>query len=213
MVADIHPAFREGLSRLLGDEDDLLVVARAEDGEEVVRLAGETNPDVVIIDIFIPKMDSVAVVKRLKADTPEVKVLMVGAHTYESYIIASIKAGASGYILKTAPIAEVVSAVRLLYRGECVFGENALSKIVQNLVTSGDVGPATSRVLHHRELQVLKLVGKGFSNKETADSLSISVHTVQSHLARIFSKLGVNSRTEAVNTALQKGLFSIRDLN
>ncbi len=137
---------------------------------------------------------------------------MVGAHTYESYIIATVKVGASGYILKTAPIAEVVNAVRLLHRGGCVFYENALSKIAQNLSSTGDAGKSRPKILHHREIQVLKLTGKGYGNKEIAEHLNISVHTVQSHLSRVFTKLGVHSRTEAVNTALQKGLFSIRDL-
>jgi two-component system, NarL family, response regulator NreC len=213
LIADIHPAFREGLSRLFNDEEDLLVVATVEDGEKAVHLAREHQPDVAIIDIFIPKIDSVEAVRQIKVHSPLTRILMIGAHTYESYIIATVKVGASGYILKTAPIAEMVNAVRLLHHGGCVFYENALSKIAQNLSSDGEAGKSRPRILHHRELQVLKLAGKGFGNKEIADHLNISVHTVQSHLSRVFTKLSVHSRTEAVNTALQKGLFSIRDLN
>jgi DNA-binding NarL/FixJ family response regulator len=211
LVADIHPAFREGLSRLLADDPGLSVVAQAADGAEALSLAGESQPDVVIVDIFITLLDSVELTRELGRVCPDTKVIVVGAHVYESYVIATIKAGAVGYLLKTAPIEEIRRAVYLVQRGGTVFDLAALGTIVQNL-RGGAGDEAGHGGLHPRELQVLTLVARGGGNKEIAEQLNISIHTVQSHLSRIFSKLGVSSRTEAVNVALRRRFFTVRDL-
>jgi len=213
LVADIHPAFREGLSRLLADDLELAVVAQAADGREALTLAREHRPDVIIVDIFITKLDSVDLVRELRRVCPATRALMVGAHVYESYVVASIRAGARGYLLKTAPIEEFRRAVHLIHQGGSVFEADALATIVQNLRGGSYEDEPGHRTLHPRELQVLKLVATGRGNKEIAARLSISIHTVQSHLSRIFGKLGVGSRTEAVNVALQRGLFTVRDLS
>lgn len=212
MVADIHPAFREGLSRLLADDPELAVVAQAADGREALALARQHRPDVAIVDIFITKLDSVDLVREFKRVTPQIRALMVGAHVYESYVVAAIRAGAMGYLLKTAPILEFRRAVHLINAGGSVFEAEALAAMVQNLRGGSHEDEPGHKGLHPRELQVLKLVATGRGNKEIADRLHISIHTVQSHLSRIFGKLGAGTRTEAVNLALQRGLFTVRDL-
>lgn len=211
LVADIHPAFREGLSRLLADDPGLSVVAQAADGAQALALAREFQPDVVIVDIFITLLDSVELTRELGRVCPDTKVIAVGAHVYESYVIAMIKAGAVGYLLKTAPIEEIRRTVYLVHRGGTVFDLAALGTIVQNL-RGGTGDEAGHGGMHPRELQVLTLVARGCGNKEIAERLSISIHTVQSHLSRIFTKLGVSSRTEAVNVALRRRFFTVRDL-
>ena len=212
LVADDHPAFRDGLCRFLEEEEDLEVVARPNDGEEAAALAAQQRPDVAIIDVAMPKLNGIEAAKRIKAASPKTAILMVSAYGYESYLLASLRAGVAGYMLKNAPVDELISAVRMVHNGEGVFDLKAVSKILGRLSTqAGDEGRAVGE-LHRREIQVLKLAARGLSNKGIAGELGISERTVQAHMVNIFKKLEVGSRTEAVLRALREGWLSLDDL-
>jgi len=212
LIADDHPAFRDGLCRLLEDMPDITVVARAADGREAVRRVGELTPDVAIIDITMPELDGLEATKQIKAANPETRVLIVSAHSFGSYVLAALKAGAAGYVLKTAALDEIVNAVRLINAGEGVFDLKAGGRVIQRLAGKFGDGWETEVLLHPRELEVLKSAARGLGNKEIAREMVISERTVHSHLINIFRKLKVGSRTEAVLHALKEGWITLEDL-
>ena len=212
MVADDHPAFREGLCRCLGDEEDLEVVGSSGDGEEAVRMARELLPDVVIIDVAMPKLDGIEATRQIKARCPNTAMLIISAYSYQSYLLASMRAGASGYLLKNAPINELVNAIRMVYAGRAIFDFKTVGKILRRIADDGGEERRGLEELRPRELEVLKQVARGISNREIASSLAISERTVQTHLVNIFRKLGVGSRTEAVLHALKEGWLTLDDL-
>ena len=212
LVADDHPAFQEGLCRILEDEEDLEVIAKPADGDEAVSLARELLPDVAIIDVAMPGLNGIDAAKQIKAACPGTAIFMISAYGYESYLVASLRAGVAGYMLKTAPINELISAVRLVSAGEAVFDLKAVSKVLHRLAADKGADSRGAATLHSRELEVLRLVGKGMSNKEISIELEISERTVQTHMVNIFRKLGVGSRTEAVLRALRDGWLTLNDL-
>lgn len=212
LLADDHPAFREGLSRLLYEEGDVEVVAKTADGEEAVKLVKELQPDVALLDVSMPKLNGIEAAKQIKASCPQTAILMVSAYGYESYLLASLQAGAAGYLLKNAPLRELINAVRSVNSGQGVFDLKATGKVLRRLATGNGDNKATLEELHHRELEVLKLVAKGIGNKEIARQLDVSERTVQTHLVNIFKKLGVSSRTEAAIHALKEGWVTLDDL-
>jgi len=211
LVADDHPTFREGLVRILAEEEDMEVVAQAANGEEAVQLATRLCPDVAIMDVAMPKLNGIDATKSIKSACPNSAILIISAYGYEPYVFGALEAGASGYLLKNARVWELVAAIRSLHAGETVLDPAAARKVFSRLSHTGRDGD-TSQELHQRELDVLKLAAKGMSNKEIAGALSISVRTVQAHLVNVFTKLEVNSRTEAVVRALREGWFTLDDL-
>jgi len=212
LVADDHPAFREGLCRLLEDEKDLDIVAKAENGEQAVKMALQMKPDVVVIDVDMPGLNGIEAAKRIKAVYPTTAILMVSAFSYQSYILAALRVGAAGYLLKSAPLRELVSAIRLVHAGEGIFDLKATSKILYRLTAENGDDFRALEPLNHRELDVLRLAAKGMSNRGIAEKLFISARTVQTHLVNIFGKLQVGSRTEAVLRALKEGWLTFDDL-
>lgn len=215
LLADDHPSFREGLCRLLEEENDLAVVAQAGDGEEAVRLAREILPDIAIVDVSMPKLDGIQATSQIKAACPATAVLIMSAYGNESYVVGAVEAGASGYLSKGVQVRELVAAIRSLHAGETVLDPQAARKVFSRLTRASGavVSEAAPAELHPRELEVLRLAAKGKSNKEIAEELSISVRTVQSHLTNIFNKLDISSRTEAVLHALRAGWFTLEDLS
>lgn len=212
LVADDHPAFREGLVQIMAEQGDIEVIAQAGDGEEAVKLASQLRPDVAVLDVAMPKLNGIEATKSIKAACPNTAVLIVSAYAYGPYVLGAIEAGASGYLLKDARLWELVSAVRSLHAGEKVLDPAVARKVLDRLPYATGKSREAFPHLHQRELEVLKLTAKGLSNKEIASALSISVRTVQAHLVNIFTKLGVKSRTEAVIHALREGWFTIDDL-
>lgn len=214
LLADDHRAFREGLSRILGEEDGLEIVAVAGDGEEAVRLAAELQPDVAIVDVAMPVLSGIEAIKHMKVKSPETAIIVLSAYDYESYVLPSMEAGASAYLLKTVGIREIASAVRAVHDGQTVLGPTASRRILSRLgngageVTRG----AAFRHLHQRELEVLRLGAGGLSNREIAAKLVIGERTVQTHFRNILRKLGVGSRTEAVLRGLREGWITLDDL-
>lgn len=190
-------------------------MGEAADGEEAVNLAHELQPDVVVMDVRMPKMSGVEATRRIKAECPQVRVLVLTAHDDDEYVFALLQAGANGYLLKTAEIDELVKAIRTVAAGQSTLAPTVAGKVVAQF-TSGKGIPEvlTNNQDQHegltdRELGILQLVGKGLSNKQIGQKLFISDRTVQAHLSNIFSKLGVGSRTEAVMYAVRKGWITI----
>ena len=212
LVADDHSIFREGLCQLLEGEEDLEVVAKAADGEEAVRLAKELVPDMAIIDVIMPKINDIEAVRQIKEACPTTAILVLSAYNYESYLLASVQAGAAGYLLKDTPLHELLCAIRAVHAGKVVFDLKAAGEMLHYLAPGKGGERRDLEKLHHREMEVLKLAAKGISNKEIAAQMAISERTVQTHMVNIFRKLEVSSRTEAALRALKEGWFILNDL-
>lgn len=207
LIADDHGVLRAGLRALLNAEAGLEVVGEAADGHEVMRLLGELCPDVVVLDISMPGPDGVAITQQIKQVSPDARVLILTVHEDEGLLRAAIRAGASGYILKRAAEAELISAIYAAWRGELYVHPamtRALLKDLHPTLTS-DATPAER--LTPREGEVLRLIAEGNTNRQIAELLTISVRTAESHRANLMSKLGFNSRVELVRYAKRHGLL------
>ena len=214
LIADDHAVVREGTRQILEQEPDLKVVAEAADGEEAVKLAGSSKPDVAIIDIAMPKVDGIEATKQIKALYPAVAVLILTAYDDDQFVFGLLEAGAAGYLLKSVRGRELVDAVRRVYAGESVLHPAIARKVLNRFVPSPDklAGQKPLEVLSDREMEVLKLAAKGMSNQDIASELVLSLRTVQAHLGHIFNKLQVSSRTEAVVCALKEGWVTLKDI-
>jgi len=214
LIADDHAVVREGTRQILEQEPDLDVVAEAADGEEAVRLADSSKPDVAIIDIAMPKVDGVEATKQVKALHPDIAVLILTAYDDDQFVFGLLEAGAAGYLLKSVRGRELVDAVRRIHAGESVLHPTIARKVLNRFVPSPDklTRQKPSEVLSDREMDVLKLAAKGLSNQDIANNLCLSLRTVQAHLGHIFNKLQVSSRTEAVVHALKEGWVTLEDI-
>ncbi|MEY9913038.1 DNA-binding NarL/FixJ family response regulator [Catenulispora sp. MAP12-49] len=201
LIVDDHPVVRAGLTGMLAAEPDLDVVAEAADGAEAVRLALELAPDVVLMDLRMAGVDGVEATARLAAAAPAVKVLILTTYDTDADIVRAVEAGATGYLLKDTPRADLAEAVRLAARGETVLAPAVAAKLVNRMRT-----PA-AQPLTPREREVLALVARGLANAEIGRELFISEATVKTHLVRVFGKLGVDDRTAAVTKAMAQGLL------
>lgn len=209
VLAEDHLVMREGTRHILEEHPDLRVVGEAGDGEEALQLVERLQPDVAIVDIRMPKLNGIEVVRKMKECCPGTKALMLTAYDDDDYILAAMEAGASGYLLKTAQARELVESVRIVHQGEPVLHPAIAVKIARLWAQRGvPVRDAPAEQLTPRELDVLQLAAEGLRNRAIADRLSISVRTVEGHFNSIFAKLGVSSRVEAVLYALSKHLVT-----
>jgi NarL family two-component system response regulator LiaR len=193
---------------------DIDVVAEASDGEAAVDLSSKFKPDVVVMDIVMPKVSGIEATKLIKKASPKSKVLILTAYDDDRYIIGLLEAGAVGYLLKSARGKDLVDAVRTVHSGESVLHPTIIAKLLRYSIRQQAVNgqQKTGGQLSNRELEVLKLTSKGMSNKEMADNLSVSVRTVKAHLGSIFNKLSVSSRTEAIVKGVREGLLVMEKL-
>ncbi len=213
VIADDHAVVREGTHALLEREEDMEVVGEASDGEEAVKIIEKTVPDVAILDISMPKLNGIEVTRQIKPRFPSIAILILTAYDNDEYVFALLEAGAAGYLLKDVHGNEIVDAVRSVYAGESVLHPTIARKVIQRAITGPAAKDAKSEIeLSERELEVLKLAARGKNNKEIADSLCISIRTVQGHVNGIFHKLGVGSRTEAIFQSVKRGWLSFEDL-
>jgi DNA-binding NarL/FixJ family response regulator len=210
VLADDHAVVRKGIREFLEEEGDIEVVAEATTGAEAVAFTLEHRPDVAVLDIQMPEMTGVEAARQIKTKAPEVQVLVLTAYDDDPYIFAMLQAGASGYVLKNAPSEELVRAVRAVAQGESALDPAVTAKVMAQLASGKPAGAqAAVEGLTERELDVLRLAAKGHTNRAIGRELNISDRTVQGHLANIFGKLGVNTRTEAVLLAMKQGWLTL----
>jgi two-component system, NarL family, response regulator LiaR len=214
VVADDHSVVREGTRTLLERQEDMEVVGEAADGEEALKVIEEKKPDVAILDISMPKLSGIEVTRQIKPRFPSLAILVLTAYDNDEYIFALLEAGAAGYLLKDVPGNEIVEAVRSVHSGESVLHPSIARKVIQRAITgtAKAIEEKSELDLSDREKEVLKLAARGLNNKDIADSLCISIRTVQGHINSIFRKLGVGSRTEAVFQSVKRGWLSFEDL-
>lgn len=206
LLADDHAVVRKGIREFLEEDPNIAVVAEATNGQEALRLAAEHSPDVAVLDIQMPIMNGIDATIQIKAQLPMVRVLVLTAYDDDPYIFALLRSGADGYILKNVDADEMIRAVKSVAEGGKVLDPAVAARVVARM-TTGKPAAASEQVepLSERELDVLRLAGQGLTNKAIGHALSISDRTVQGHLANIYGKLGVASRTEAVTKALKVG--------
>lgn len=211
LIADDHPPFAQGLARLLNENPDLEPAGIADNGEEAVRLARELRPDVVVMDVSMPRLNGIKATRLIKRDLPGTSVLVLSAYGYHPYVLSALEAGAAGYLLKNVPLRELLNAIRAVRVGETVLDPTVAEKLLRSLAKPLSTTRASSG-LSPREVEMLRLGAQGLSNKEIAKQLFVSERTVQAHFTNVFQKLDVGSRIEAVLRALKEGWFSLDDL-
>ncbi|MCL4294493.1 MAG: response regulator transcription factor [Anaerolineae bacterium] len=210
VLADDHTVVRKGIRDFLEEEDDIQVVAEATTGAEAVALTLEHRPEVAVLDIQMPEMTGIEAARQIKAKIPEVQVLVLTAYDDDPYIFAMLQAGASGYVLKNAPSEELIRAVRTVAAGGSALDPTVTAKVMAQLSSGKPLGAqAVIEKLTQRELDVLRLAARGHTNRAIGLELGISDRTVQGHLANIFGKLGVATRTEAVLLAMKQGWITL----
>jgi DNA-binding NarL/FixJ family response regulator len=207
LVADDHPIVRSGLKRLIDEQADMRVVADAADGAEAVKQALAEEIDLAILDVSMPKKTGIQAAEELHKRKPELKLLMLSMYDSEQFLFESLRAGASGYVLKSDADQDIVEAVRRTMRGQSFLYPSAISTLVKDFVDRGRPDGEEFDVLTPRELQVLKLIAEAYTSKQIAQELVISVKTVERHRQNILDKLGMSDRVELTRYAIRRGLI------
>jgi DNA-binding NarL/FixJ family response regulator len=208
LIVDDHPVVREGIGAMLRREPDFKIVGEATNGLEAVEKSRELNPDVVLMDLRMPEMDGVEAITHIKSEQPDIRFIILTTFSDDEYIFRGIAAGARAYLLKDAPRDELFKAIRAVSRGESLIQPVVASKVLDKLAELSRKGPS-AETLSDREIEVLRLMAKGVSNRDIGDQLSITQSTVKTHITSIFQKLNVTTRTEAVTTALRRGIIQL----
>ncbi|HUW01340.1 MAG TPA: response regulator transcription factor [Acidimicrobiales bacterium] len=215
MVCDDHALFRRGLRMVLESEDDMVVVAEAEDGVEAVRRAVESEPDVVLMDVRMPNATGLEAARLIAESVPSARIVMLTVSDDEQDLFEAVKAGAAGYLLKEISIDEVAATIRAVHAGQSLISPSMATKLLAEFrslaESSQPTGSAASPRLTNRELEVLGLVAQGMSNRQIAAELFISENTVKNHVRNILEKLHLHSRMEAVMFAMREKLLDLPD--
>ncbi len=213
LIADDHKVVREGLAAILNAKQSIEVVGEAQNGQEAVEKARSLVPDVILMDVRMPRMGGVEATRQIKRESPHIGVIALTMYDEEHYIFDLVRAGATGYLLKDTDSAQIVVAIHAIYRGESLINPSVASKILAEFsLLAQKKGKKRARLEHdlsEREITVLRLVKDGKANKEIANSLDLSVKTVKNHVRNIFHKLQVYDRTQAAILAIRKGLIEL----
>ena len=214
LLCEDHLITRQGIRRLLEDEKGLEVVGEAGNGEEAIQLVTDVKPDVIIMDVAMPKLNGIEATRQIKLISPKTNILILSAYDDDEYVFALLKAGANGYLLKNVSGDELVRAIKNVQKGEPVLDPAVAMKVVNYFRLNETKIPTAEESAHlsERELGIIRLAAKGLTNKDIAESLHLSYRTVEGHLRDIFNKLGVGSRTEAVLQGLKMGWFTLEEL-
>lgn len=214
LLADDHALLRQGTAELLQHEPDFEIVGQAENGQEAVRMAHEIQPDVIVMDVRMPVLSGVEATRQIRQELPQVQVLVLTAYDDDQYVFSLLQAGASGYLLKTAPASELVRSIHQVRAGDSPLSPAIARKVVARLnaggsFDSGPEGTANLDSLTPRELEILQFLARGLTNREIAEAVYISERTVQTHLTNIFAKMQVSSRLEAVLKGIHTGWLTL----
>jgi DNA-binding NarL/FixJ family response regulator len=212
-IADDQPLIRTGLRAMIEHADDLELIGEAEDGDQAIDLARRHRPDVVLMDIRMPRRDGIEATRRITedADLGDVRVLILTTFDLDEYVYAAIKAGASGFVLKDAPPEEVIDAIRIVARGDALLAPSITRRLIEDLAARPDPDrppPPELGALTDREREVLALVGRGLSNAEIAEQLFMSPATAKTHVSHVMTKLYARDRAQLVVLAYETGLVS-----
>jgi NarL family two-component system response regulator LiaR len=209
-LADDHAVVRRGLEALIETEEEMVVVGMAADGVEAVAKVSELRPDVILLDMKMPRLDGVAALKQIKGVMPEARVLVLTSFSDDETVFGAIRAGALGFLLKDSGPAELIQAIRNTYNGKATLHPDIALRVIQELNTPpSDDRPLTAEPLTARELEVLQWVARGLTNQEIADRLVMSERTVRTHITHILRKLHLANRTQATLYALREGLAGL----
>jgi DNA-binding NarL/FixJ family response regulator len=206
LLVDDHAVVREGLRAFLQLQDGFEIVGEAADGEEAVAAAERLHPDVILMDLVMPRLDGVGAMRQLRERAPQSRVLVLTSFLDDERLLPAIQAGAAGYLLKNAEPAELARAIRVAHRGEAVIDPSVAARLVRTLSDDGARPAPDLEVLTRREREVLALIARGRSNKRIALELGISEKTVKTHVGHLLAKLGVADRTQAALLAVERGL-------
>jgi two-component system response regulator NreC len=210
LLVDDHTILRDGIRALIEDETDMLVIGEAEDGLAAVKMANQLQPDVVIMDIAMPLLNGLEATRQIRRNQPQTKVLVLTMHENEEYIRQVLSAGALGYVLKDAAARELLGAIRSVYRGEAVLSPAITRLVIEDYLRWGDLRPEEDAgVLTPREREILQLIAEGYTNKQIAEILCLSVKTVQSHRTNLMQKLDLHDRGELIKYAIQKKIIEV----
>lgn len=207
LIAEDHETVREGLKMIIGSQDDMQVVGEAGDGREAIRLAKELKPDIVLMDISMPKLNGLLATAKLKRIMPDVKILTLTRHTDEAYLQELLQAGVSGYVLKQSPSEELLRAIRAVAAGDNYLDPSITSKIFDSYTekTGKLRGDKLGTPLTGRESETLRLIALGYSNREIAEQFDLSVKTIEAHKANAKQKLDIHSRKDIISYAILQG--------
>ena len=208
LILDDHPIVRQGLATVLELEADLSVVGQAANGLEAVAEARKLLPDIILMDLQMPQMDGVEAIEQIMGEGLQTGILILTTYDTDEYLFRGIEAGARGYLLKDSPPEDVLNAIRTVNQGESLIQPSVASKLLDRLGQLSR-GPAPEYTLSRREIEVLEVMATGAANKQIASDLNIGQSTVKTHIVRIFNKLGVSGRTEAVAEAVKKGIIKL----
>jgi two-component system response regulator NreC len=210
LIADDHTILRDGIRSLLEDEPDMQVIGEAEDGISAVKMACQLEPDVVLMDIAMPLLNGLEATRQIKRSAPQVRVLVLTMHENEEYIRQVLASGAMGYILKDAAARDLLGAIRSVHRGEAVLSPAITRLVIEDYLRWGDLQPGQEENgLSPREREVLQLIAEGYTNRQIAEILTVSIKTVQAHRSNLMSKLDLHDRGELIKYAIQKKIIEI----
>lgn len=214
LLADDHALLRQGTAELLQHEPDIEIAGQAENGQEAVRMAHELRPDIILMDVRMPGLSGIEATRQIRKELPQIQILVLTAYDDDQYVFSLLQAGASGYLLKTAPASDLIRSIRQVQAGESPLSPAIARKVVARLNAGRPYGPgqegtANSDALTPREIEILQFLAQGLSNREIAEALYISERTVQTHLTNIFAKMQVSSRLEAVLKGIRLGWLTL----